>query len=134
MPGPRNNKRDGKASSVPPHLAAGAEAEEYALCFLQAQGLRLVQRNFRCRLGEIDLVMDDGKGWVFVEVRYRRSARFGSAVESVDHRKQARLIATAQHFLQIQNSGRPARFDVIALQEHYRENGVHWIRNAIQAD
>ena len=64
-----------------------------------AQGLSLLTRNFRSRLGEIDLIMDDGQSLVFVEVRYRRGNAFGSGAESVNRRKQARITACAQHYL-----------------------------------
>ena len=110
--------------------ARGKEAEDHACRHLEQEGLRAVTRNFRCRQGEIDLIMEEGKTLVFVEVRYRLDPRFGSAVESVDARKRARIIMAAKHFLQ-QHPGtcrRPCRFDVVALGGE--EFAITWIKNA----
>ncbi len=110
---------------------AGRAAEDRALRHLEAAGLELVARNFRCRWGEIDLVVQERQTLVFVEVRYRRNARFGSAAESVDTRKQQKLIRTAQTFLN-QNPGwsqYPARFDIVAIEEPQE---VDWIKNAFE--
>jgi len=106
----------------------GKEAEEQALHFLEAHGLTELARNYRCRQGEIDLVMAEGKAVVFVEVRLRRDARFGSAAESVNRGKQARVVTAAQHFLQQQPAlaRRPCRFDVVALDGAT----IEWIKNA----
>ena len=112
---------------------SGEQAEELACRYLQTQGLRLVTRNHRCRRGEIDLIMEDGESLVFVEVRYRASARFGSAAESVDARKRTRLIAAAGHFLQQQRRNRPCRFDVVAISGA-AEPDLQWITNAFEAE
>jgi putative endonuclease len=110
----------------------GRLAEEAACRYLQAQGLRLIERNYRCRSGEIDLVMDDGDSLVFVEVRYRRHDRYGSGAETVDARKRARIIRCAQYYLQRHPTaqGRPARFDVISLAAG---QDLQWIRDAFGA-
>src|SRR5690606_19781144 len=79
---------------------AGREAEAYALRHLQEHGLTLITQNWSCRRGELDLVMLDGDTVVFVEVRYRRHAGWGGALESVDYRKQEKLTLAAQTFLQ----------------------------------
>jgi putative endonuclease len=112
--------------------ARGREAEQRARRHLQAHGLKLLQCNYHSRHGEIDLVMQDRDSVVFVEVRYRRQARFGSAAESVDRRKQARLIACAQHYLQTHPSTTrlPCRFDVVTISG---SDGPDWIRNAFSA-
>ena len=73
----------------------GRNAEKDALTFLRQQGLQLVTRNFRCRLGEIDLIMLDAGCIVVVEVRYRNDNRFASAALSVDRHKQSKLLRTA---------------------------------------
>ncbi len=83
----------------------GDAAEARALAWLQARGLRCLARNYRCRLGEIDLIMQDGDTVVFVEVRQRRSARFGGAAASITPAKQARLTLAAEHYLQTQCGG-----------------------------
>ncbi len=111
---------------------SGAEAEELACAWLQARGLRLRERNYRSRRGEIDLIMQDGDQLVFVEVRYRRNNRYGSAAESVTAAKQARLISAASQYLQNQSGTLACRFDVLALSGLEGER-VDWIRDAFQA-
>lgn len=112
----------------------GRVAEERALAHLRGAGLRLVERNYRCRLGEVDLIMTDGRTVVFVEVRYRRHGGFGGAVGSIDGRKQRRLTAAAAHFLQRRGWGRhPCRFDVVALDGDRDHGTLHWISDAFAA-
>lgn len=118
------------AATLPSHR--GRLAEERALEFLERQGLRLIERNYRSRFGEIDLVMEDGAMLVFIEVRFRRSGRFGGALESVDRRKQARLVNTAACFLAERRVDRPARFDVAALTPNGNGLAIHWIKGAFQ--
>lgn len=110
----------------------GREAEEAACRFLESQGLKLLERNYRCTHGEIDLVMQHGDSTVFVEVRYRRSTRFGTGAETVDARKQAKLSATAQHYLLTHRAAarRPSRFDVVSVVENAGNGAIDWIRNA----
>lgn len=100
--------------------AVGRWGEDQALACLQAQGLRLVQRNFRAPGrggGEIDLVMQAGDGTlVFVEVRVRRASDYGGAGASIDARKRARIVLAAQHFLARWPGPAPAcRFDVVLI-------------------
>ena len=96
---------------------AGVAAENAALVHLTAQGLKLITRNYRCRGGELDLVMLDGATLVLIEVRYRATAAFGGAAASVTWRKQRRLILAARHLLTTRNDLRRyrARFDVVAV-------------------
>ncbi len=108
----------------------GDAAEEQAQRYLEGQGLRKVARQVRGRFGELDLIMQDGGCLVFVEVRYRRSARFGGAVASIDTKKQRRLIATAQGYLQQHPHDGPCRFDVVGIGEG--TNGVEWLKNAFE--
>ncbi len=110
----------------------GADKERLAQTYLEAQGLLLVASNYRCRRGEIDLVMRDGQTLVFVEVRYRASERFGGAAASVGLAKQRRLQAAAGHFLQGHGHGNalPCRFDVLAIGAGDR---IDWIRDAFGA-
>jgi putative endonuclease len=110
----------------------GRLAEDRALAFLEREGLRLIERNYRSRFGEIDLIMDDGAMLVFVEVRFRRSSRFGGALESVDRRKQAKLLSTASCFLNERRLDRPARFDVAALAPNGSGLAIQWIKGAFQ--
>ncbi len=101
----------------PSRTARGREAEEKARCFLEGSGLQLITSNYHAPCGEIDLVMSDGDTIVFVEVRLRRPSRFGDAIESVSARKCARIVATAEHYLQRHPllANRPCRFDVVAF-------------------
>lgn len=109
----------------------GAIWEEFALNRLQQQGLTFLDRNYRCPMGELDLVMQDGKTLVFIEVRYRKSVAFGSAAESVDRHKQARLIKAANHYLQQKKISNDlvCRFDVVAISGQKGENW-EWIEDA----
>ncbi|GAB3541233.1 YraN family protein [Noviherbaspirillum agri] len=108
---------------------AGDAAEDRALQYLQQQGLKLVERNFRCKGGEIDLIMRDRDTLVFVEVRKRASGRYGGAAASVTASKQARLVIAAQTYLQRLRDQPACRFDVVAI-----ENGsLEWLKNAIDA-
>ncbi len=122
---------------MPPaaHLVDGRWAEDQTALHLEAQGLQLVARNFRCRLGEIDLIMTDGDVLVFVEVRFRRDERYGGGVESVTRNKQRKLIAAARAYLaHARAAERPCRFDVVSVAK--RNYGPHflWIRDAFGQD
>ena len=111
-------------------LTRGLAAEDAAVRHLKKNGLKLVQRNYRSRFGEIDLIMRDRDTLVFIEVRYRRNSAFGAPHETVDTRKRARLRATAETFLQRdgQSSRNPCRFDIVALSG--QQPSLTWIRNA----
>ena len=118
--------------------AIGQAAEDLACRYLQDQGLHLIERNYRCKRGEIDLVMRDASSVVFVEVRYRRNHRFGSGAESVDRHKQAKLTATALHYLQSNKAAAksPARFDVVSVSVQGKSGhttAIEWIKNAFDA-
>lgn len=114
----------------------GQAAEEIGLRHLQAKGLELLERNFRTRLGELDLVMRDGPVLVFVEVRYRRRDAFGSGAESVDAHKRRRLLRAAQQYLQRhpQRGDAPIRFDVLSIGGPVAAARVEWIRDAFRAE
>lgn len=107
----------------------GALAEQLAAQYLQQQGLKLLQANYHCRYGEIDLIMQHGDYHVFVEVRQRGSASFGGAAASIDARKQAKLIKTAQHYLSTLKSVPPCRFDAIVMKAADLQQ-IEWIKNA----
>lgn len=113
-------------------VAQGSQAEDLARHFLEARGLKLVTRNFRCHSGELDLIMRDGEQLVFVEVRSRRHTRYGTPAESVTRTKQQRLLRTAAFYLQHQRLDLPCRFDVVAILQPDGEPQVEWIRNAFQ--
>ncbi len=107
----------------------GAAGEDQALAYLQQQGLRLVERNFRCKMGEIDLIMREDGVLVFVEVRARADGRHGGAAASITPAKQRRLIRAAQFYLQRLRTLPACRFDVIAIDGEV----LHWLSNAIEA-
>ena len=106
----------------------GQQAETLALSWLQQRGLVCVARNYRCRMGEIYLIMHDGTTLVFVEVRQRRSARFGGAAASITPAKQARLVRTAEHYLHTLPSLPPYRFDAVLLDG---QQPPEWLQNII---
>lgn len=107
----------------------GSDAEQLASAFLQQRGLRLVDKNYRTRYGEIDLIMSDHSELVFVEVRLRRNAWFGGGADSVTQKKQLRIIAAAKQYLQAYPRPPACRFDVVALDALDAHN-IDWIRNA----
>ena len=128
------NRRTGRRLYRTTKATLGDAAELEALKFLQKQGLRLVTRNFRCRTGELDLVMRDGTCLVIVEVRFR-SGTFVDPAESVDTRKQLKLARAASFFL----AGNPTlcdlavRFDVVAVGRASDARGrIQWIRDAFR--
>jgi len=109
------------------HLIRGESAEEQAHKFLIAKGLKPVCRNYRCKQGELDLIMTDQQTLVIVEVRFRKTDQYGSAVESVTRAKQSRIIAATHIYLSSQKTDRPVRFDVVAISGN---GNVEWIQNA----
>ncbi len=112
----------------------GRAAEARACHHLQARGLVLVERNYRCKGGEIDLVMRDGDCLVFVEVRLRRSSRYGTGAESIDRHKQRRLLHAASHYLQARRLWNQAtRFDVVTLSGEGPTLAIQWIHGAFGA-
>lgn len=115
---------------LPNHLLRGQSAEQQAHEHLIAQGLKPVCRNFSCRQGELDIVMLDGETLVIIEVRFRKSERFGGAAESITAKKKARIIAASRYYLATHPQDRPVRFDVVAISP---AKGLNWIKNAFQS-
>lgn len=123
------------------HLArggrrAGAHWEKQAESFLLSQGLKLLHRNFSCRFGEIDLIMEDRETLVFVEVKYRKDSRHGSGTDAVTWPKQGKISRTAAWFLarNPHRAEQTCRFDVISIAESKDGQDVTWIRNAFEAN
>lgn len=109
----------------------GREGEAAARAHLERSGLRFVRANYRCRGGEIDLIMRDRHETVFVEVRRRASgSTFGDGIDSVTATKRRRLVRAALHYLQ-RHGEQPCRFDVVGLDERLQ---ARWIRDAFRAD
>ena len=114
----------------------GQNAEDAAVGFLESQGLTVLLRNYRRRLGELDIVAREGDILVIAEVRTRASERFGGAAASVDTRKQARLLRAATQLLQQRRDLAKCRvrFDVIVVHRPLSpEVRVEWIRHAFTA-
>jgi len=106
----------------------GADAEALAAAFLEGRGLTVLARNYRCRLGEIDLVARDGAITVFVEVRQRASADYGGAAGSITTAKRERVIRAARHYLARLTTEPPCRFDVVLLEGSPPR--IEWLRDA----
>lgn len=113
----------------------GARAEARARRYLRRRGLKHLASNFRCRGGELDLVMEDGGTTVFVEVRRRSRGDYGSASESITETKKHRLIRAAEQFLVAnRRDHKPARFDVVAIDGSRRPARLTWLRDAFQVE
>lgn len=115
-----------------PKQKAGMDAEQRALNYLQAHGLDLLKRNYRTRLGEIDLIMLHQAYIVFVEVRYRKKNQYAQAAMSIDHLKQQKIIKAAKYYLMCskQYNSHPCRFDVITVSSDLNAPSIEWIPNA----
>jgi len=111
--------------------SAGARAEAMAAEFLAHRGLAIVERNFRRRCGELDLIARDGDTLVFVEVRLRTRRDFGGAAESITTAKRARMIAAAGHYLAGIARPPPCRFDAILL-DALDPSRIDWRRNVVE--
>jgi putative endonuclease len=111
---------------------SGAKWEKTAESYLLSHGLKLLQRNFSSRFGEIDLIMEEDDTVVFVEVKYRKSSQHGIGAEAVTYHKQNRISRTAGWYL-VMNSQRAeqnCRFDVISIDPQKSDQGINWIRGA----
>jgi putative endonuclease len=111
----------------------GDAGEQRAAETARSRGYRIVARNFRARRGELDLILAREDELVVAEVRLRRNTRFGSGADTVDHRKQRRLVLATQEFLQRHPNWQNCaiRFDVISLDG---DGGLDWIENAFFAE
>ena len=110
-----------------PKQIKGAAQEARACEYLLEKGLRLITQNFSCKMGEIDLIMQDTNSLVFVEVRYRENGRFGGAAASVTRGKQRKIIRTALFYQQRHAPKSNMRFDVIAIES---DNEIQWFPSA----
>lgn len=111
-------------------IQQGSAAEALACRYLQARGLTVVDRNYVCRVGELDLIMQDGAYLVFVEVRSRHDNSHGTPAETVTKTKQRRIIRAANYYLQRHHADIPCRFDVIAITPN--QTDPEWIKDAFQ--
>jgi len=116
---------------TPAPTELGRRAERAAARYLQRRGLRLIARNYRTRVGEIDLVMTDGSELVFIEVRFRSRADFGDGAETIDQKKQQRIARAARHYLLHRTSDEtPCRFDVVSVSRTNYLLRFEWIQDA----
>lgn len=115
--------------------STGEHYERIACAHLQQHGLRLLESNANSRHGELDLIMRDGETLVFVEVRYRRSARSGDGLDSVGPAKRAKLVRAASLWLAAhpEHARRSCRFDVVALAGDEAAPRLEWLRSAFDA-
>ncbi len=111
----------------------GQQAEIDACQFLEKQGLTLITKNYKVKLGEIDLIMLDQEHYVFVEVRLRLNPNFGHSLETISKSKQQRIIRTALHYLQQEKllDKVPCRFDTIGIG---RDKKLLWIKDAFRVE
>ena len=113
--------------------ATGDYTENIAANYLKTQGLTELARNFHCKMGEIDLIMQSEQTLVFVEVKYRKNNNFGGALAAVSAAKQKKLQKSANFYLQKQQLNAyntPCRFDVVAIEGSLASPQITWLKNA----
>lgn len=113
----------------------GKKAEQKALIFLEKRGLKILEKNYRSALGEIDLIMQDKDTTVFIEVRSRKNNSKLDAIETIDQRKTKKIIQTSQQYLQNAKKSTSLyyRFDVISIHGDIEDKNIEWIKNAFDA-
>lgn len=127
-----------KKSSLLNRKQTGQKAESEALKYLQSYGLKLIAQNFSCKCGEIDIIMHDDEYLVFIEVRYRKHIHYGHPFETIDYRKQQKIINSVQYYLlKYPHAAQyPCRIDAVAIYSSSKasgmENKIEWVQNAIQ--
>jgi putative endonuclease len=114
-------------------ISTGKRGEELAAAYLAEAGYRIVERNYRCLFGEIDIVAEEGETLVFVEVKSRRSEAYGDPQLAVGHEKQKKISRIAMHYLEEKRLRHcPARFDVVAVKLLPSGHKIELIRNAFE--
>jgi len=110
----------------------GDMGEEKARNFLKKNNIKILETNFKCKLGEIDIIAKDSSSLIFIEVKYRKSDKFGAPFETVTRHKQRKIILTAQLYLQKHPklANKACRFDVISIHQ----NDINWIQDAFNTD
>jgi len=114
----------------------GAKGEEIAVRYLKSRGYRIVERNYRIRLGEIDIIAEHGDDLVFIEVKTRSDILFGSPFESVSKQKQKQLSKVALEYISKKNChNRPSRFDVVGIEfyeggNRFQDAAIELLQNA----
>tara|TARA_B100000809_G_C14904360_1_gene447428 strand:+ start:188 stop:559 length:372 start_codon:yes stop_codon:yes gene_type:complete len=110
----------------------GSEAERFARTFLEQQGLIFIMQNYRCRTGEIDLVMQDGDELVFVEVKYRSQSQHGSAIEFFHASKKRKFESAVMHYMQEKGfnpSIVPHRIDLVGIEGKGQQQNIDWLKS-----
>lgn len=121
-----------KGNSLKSTASIGAHAEHIASQFLLKNKLQLIEKNYHCRQGEIDLIMQDKHELVFVEVRYRKLRKHGNAIETIQHHKLKRIQTAINHYIMTNNLGYiPCRIDVIGLHGNLQQPDINWVKNII---
>lgn len=125
-------KNNTQANNKSTKRQIGEQAEAAACKFLRKKGLHLLERNYHCRLGEIDLIMADGEYIVFIEVRYRSQLNYGTPQESVNFAKQRRIVNTAMNYLKRKGLSTQSamRFDIVAVTKEKQQMAFNWVKNA----
>lgn len=123
-----------KQSATETTRQKGIEMESWVESELQSQGLSTVAKNVQTRIGEIDLIMLDQGQLAFIEVRYRKSDRYGGGLESVNFAKQRKIILSAQFYLMRNPKlyNLPSRFDVISVTGNAENPVMNWIKGAFE--
>jgi len=113
-------------------MITGQLAENLSCEFLQQQGLDILERNYRCKVGELDIIAKHHDSIVFAEVRFRKNIAFGNPLETVTLSKQKKLIKAALHYLQRHKNlaKKPCRFDVISVTIQQNEYQFEWVQHA----
>jgi putative endonuclease len=119
---------------IEPRHAVGKAGEEAAVQYLRQHGYRILERNYRCRFGEIDLIARDGSILAFVEVKTRRSQKYGPAAAAVTLQKQRHLIKASQAYLiQRKKADELCRFDVVTVELDAQQPHIELIKDAFQS-
>lgn len=113
----------------------GKIAEDLAANYLGKQGIKIVDRNFHSRFGEIDLIALEQQILIFIEIRYRKNEKHIAAIETIDHFKCRKLISTSEYFLNKHRNYQSyqCRYDVITIIGELGKPSIEWIKNAFQA-
>lgn len=110
----------------------GDRHEAYAVDIIRKSGLEIVETNYLCKLGEVDIIARNHQDLIFIEVRYRRSESYGGALQSVDKKKQKRIGLAANHYLQKHKLTNKVacRFDVFAITGNLKQLKYQWVEAA----
>ena len=115
----------------PSTTTVGHIAEDAAVTFLNSKGLKLIERNFRSKHGEVDLIMQDRNCTVFVEVRYRKNTDFLNPLESINQKKVNNIINCCNFYIQKSKAGVDSyRFDIITITGELKNPEIEWYENA----